>query len=203
MCLQTTPLTACRVAPTTGCSTPSPARSGKLKLKLKVVSAAAAAAAAAVFTRITTCLCRGFDGYITSDCDADNDVVFSHHYANHTPAQGVADVMHAGTDVDCGGFVGKYAQAALDAKTITEADMDERLNMLFKVRLRLSHFDPVGPLQSIGQDQICSDENKATSMEGMIQSATLLKNEKGALPLSGTASAHAIFHPSATVGMRL
>ena len=56
----------------------------------------------------------GFDGYVTSDCDADNDVVFSHHYHNDTPAEGVRDVLRAGTDVDCGGFVGKYAQAALD-----------------------------------------------------------------------------------------
>jgi hypothetical protein len=66
------------------------------------------------------------DSRLWQDCDADNDVVASHHYLNHSAAQGVADVLHAGTDVDCGGFVGKNAQAALDGKTITEADMDER-----------------------------------------------------------------------------
>ena len=37
----------------------------------------------------------GFDGYVTSDCDADNDVVFSHHYTDD-PLQGVQDVLRAG-----------------------------------------------------------------------------------------------------------
>lgn len=37
----------------------------------------------------------GCAGYITSDCDADNDVVASHHYLNHSAAEGVADVLHA------------------------------------------------------------------------------------------------------------
>ena len=43
-----------------------------------------------------------------------------------------------------GGFVGKYAQSALDQKLVTEADFDARLAMLFRVRMRLSHFDPLG-----------------------------------------------------------
>ena len=54
----------------------------------------------------------GFDGYVTSDCDADNDVFFNHHYTK-TPEESVAKILHAGTDVDCGGFIGKYAQSAL------------------------------------------------------------------------------------------
>jgi hypothetical protein len=56
-----------------------------------------------------------------SDCDADNDVIFSHHYEGHTAEQGVADVLKAGTDVDCGSFVGKFAKTALGNNTITEA----------------------------------------------------------------------------------
>jgi beta-D-xylosidase 4 len=68
----------------------------------------------------------GFDGYVTSDCDADNDVVFSHHYTDD-PLQGVQDVLRAGTDNDCGGFVGKYAAEALNKSYITEEDIDTRL----------------------------------------------------------------------------
>ena len=41
------------------------------------------------------------DGYVTSDCDADSDVYFSHHYTNTTDGA-VADIVAAGTDVDCG-----------------------------------------------------------------------------------------------------
>ena len=65
----------------------------------------------------------GFDGYITSDCDADADVFRSHHYTS-TPEEAVRDVLHAGTDVDCGGFTTAHAQSALDKGLITEADID-------------------------------------------------------------------------------
>ena len=109
-----------------------------------------------------------------SDCDADGDVIGSHHYLNHTEQQGVADILHAGTDVDCGGNIGQYAQSALDAGTITEADIDERLAMLFRVRMRLGHFDPLGPLQAIGADQICSEYAIATSME--VRKRVFLRN---------------------------
>jgi hypothetical protein len=44
-----------------------------------------------------------------------------------------------------------------------------RLVNLFKVRIRLTHFDPLGPLQKIGADQICSKKNIATSMDGVVQ----------------------------------
>ena len=108
------------------------------------------------------CCSSGLFGnrYITSDCDADADVIGAHHYLNHTEQQGVADILHAGTDVDCGGNIGQHAQSALDAGTITEADIDERLSMLFRVRFRLGHFDPVGPLQEIAADQICNGAHK-------------------------------------------
>ena len=174
---QTTQSTACLRAPTTGCSTLWLARTG-------VPPPPPCRTPSASLPRPPTPLLprADFDGYITSDCDADNDVVFAHHYTK-TPEEGVAAVLHAGTDVDCGGFVSKYAQSALDKKTITEADLDARLKMQFKVRVRLSHFDPPGPLDKIGDEVICSDDGLALSHDGMTQSAALLKNDKAALPL--------------------
>ena len=125
----------------------------------------------------------GFDGYITSDCDADNDVIYSHNYTD-VHEQAVQDVLRAGTDVDCGGFVGKYAASALNKSFITMADIDTRLQKLFRVRIRLGHLDPPGPLQQIPASVVCSDESIAVSMEGPRQSAALIKNEGAALPLS-------------------
>ena len=127
----------------------------------------------------------GFDGYVTSDCDADNDVVFSHHFTDD-PNQGVADVLKAGTDVDCGGFVGKYVASALGNGTITEADIDERLAKLFRVRMRLAHFDPIGPLSTIGADDICNQYSFDLSQDGPAQSSALLKNTAKALPLEAS-----------------
>jgi len=103
-------------------------------------------------------------------------------YPNVT--EGVAASIKAGTDNDCGGTYGRQLGIALDASLISEADIDERLMMLWKVRLRLGHFDPVGPLNKIAPNAtICTDNAVATSMQGTIQGAALLKNDNHALPL--------------------
>jgi len=125
----------------------------------------------------------GFDGYITSDCDADANVLNPHHYTA-TAEEAVAAVLHAGTDVDCTSFVGQHAQSALDKGLITEADMDLRLSYLFRVRMRLGHFDPVGPLQQIPVTDVCSDASKALARDGVAQSVVLLKNVNSLLPLA-------------------
>ena len=39
--------------------------------------------------------------------------------------------------------------------------------MLFKVRMRLSHFDPLGPLNKIPESVICSDDGIALSHDGV------------------------------------
>jgi len=57
---------------------------------------------------------------------------------------------------------------------------------LFRIRMRLGHFDPDGPLQQIPVSQICSDESIAVSMEGPRQSSALIKNMAKTLPLSAT-----------------
>ena len=61
----------------------------------------------------------GFDGYITSDCGAENDVFASHHFTA-TPEEAVRDILRAGTDSDCGGFLGAHLQSALDKKIVVE-----------------------------------------------------------------------------------
>lgn len=145
----------------------------------------------------------GFDGYITSDCDADADVYYSHNYTN-TPEEAVRDVLRAGTDVDCGGFVAKFAQSALDKGVITEADLDARLKKLFRVRMRLSHFDPAGPLNNIPASVICSDYAKELSYDGTAQGSTLLKNTDATLPLDKTAlNSVAVIGPNSNYSMSI
>ena len=139
-----------------------------------------------------------FDGYITSDCDADSDVFNSHHYTK-TPEEAVRDVLRAGTDIDCGNFVFSNAKSALDKKIITEEDLDNRLRMQMKVRMRLSHFDPVGPLNKISQkDVVCSDYSISLSQDGVAQSASLLKNAESTLPIAkGAGQTIAVIGPTA------
>eukprot|EP00418_Pyrodinium_bahamense_P007913 CAMPEP_0179121212 /NCGR_PEP_ID=MMETSP0796-20121207/57152_1 /TAXON_ID=73915 /ORGANISM="Pyrodinium bahamense, Strain pbaha01" /LENGTH=794 /DNA_ID=CAMNT_0020819793 /DNA_START=44 /DNA_END=2428 /DNA_ORIENTATION=+ len=145
----------------------------------------------------------GFDGYITSDCDADADVLNSHHFTK-TPEETVRDVLRAGTDSDCGSFVVKYARSALDKGLISEVDIDGRLAMLFKVRMRLSHFDPLGPLNRIPTADVCSDYGKDLAREGVGQAAALLKNENGRLPLDATSlKSVAVIGPNANLSQKI
>ena len=130
-----------------------------------------------------------FDGYVTSDCDADSDVYFSHHYTK-TPSDAVRLIVAAGTDVDCefgAGFMTTYTPGALADGNVTEAQLDVLLRRLFRVRLRLGHFDPPGPLQTIPTSDVCSDYAVELARDGARQGTVLLKND-GTLPLKAAAS---------------
>ena len=54
----------------------------------------------------------GFDGYISSDCDAVANVVSPHRYV-HTAEEAVAVTLEAGMDIDCSYFVGQHGMRAL------------------------------------------------------------------------------------------
>jgi len=128
----------------------------------------------------------GFDGYVTSDCDADSDVFNSHHFTS-TPEEAVQKILHAGTDVDCGDFMRQNTQSALTKGLVTQEDIDVVLRRLFRVRLRLGHFDPPGALQTIGADQVCTSDNLELARDGVRQSTVLVKNTGAFLPLSASA----------------
>lgn len=120
---------------------------------------------------------------MTADCDAVGDAAM--HTFQPVPELAVAAALKAGTDNDCGKTYSRVIPSALNKSIITEDLLDERLSMLWKVRLRLGHFDPIGPLDEIQPaGTVCSDEAVQTSLEGVIQGAALLKNVGKALPLS-------------------
>merc|ERR1719215_38814 len=124
----------------------------------------------------------GFDGAIVSDCDSDLDVFKSHNYTQ-TPEESVREILRAGTDVDCGDFVTSHAMSALNKSIIEETDLDDRLRQQFRLRMRLGHFDPRGPLDSISVSEVCSDYALSVMREGVSGSAVLLKNDNERLPL--------------------
>jgi beta-D-xylosidase 4 len=125
-------------------------------------------------------------GYVTSDCDADSDVFFSHHYTA-TPEEAVAAIAKAGTDADCGGFMTKYAPSAIANGTVTEAQLDVLLTRLFMMRIRLGHFNGATALQSIGPADVCNAYALELARDGVRQSAVLAKNTGGLLPLAAGA----------------
>lgn len=113
----------------------------------------------------------------------------------------MADVLRAGTDVDCTSFVPTHAQSALNKKVIEEVDIDTVLLRLFRVRIRLGHFDTT-PLDSIGPETICSDYAKELGRDGVRQGTVLLKNNHQALPL-GTVKSVAVIGPNANLSQAI
>ena len=138
-----------------------------------------------------------FDGAVVSDCDADADVFNSHHYYA-TPSEAVAGILRAGTDVDCGGFMGKYAPAALADGHITEADLDTVLLRMFRLLIRLAYFDGPTPLSRIGSHDVCTSDAIEIARDGVRQSVVLAKNDGGVLPLSAGS-----FHNVVVIGPNL
>jgi beta-D-xylosidase 4 len=131
-----------------------------------------------------------FDGYVTSDCDAEYDNAMHNRYPNNDDA--VAAILRAGTDVNCGIFMQTFAPHALANGSITEADLDVILRRQFRLRLRLGHFDPPSALDSIGLDQLCTPYSLELARDAGRQSAVLAKNDGGVLPLAAAAFASAV-----------
>ena len=144
-------------------------------------------------SRALTCCFRG------SDCGASSDVFFKHNYTK-LPEQSAAAMILAGQDVDCSGFTTQYAAKALAQKLLTPQDIDSRIANLFRVRFRLGHFDPPGPLHALGAADICSDAAVALARDGATQGTCMLKNTNSRLPLRASeAGSIAVLGPNANL----
>jgi len=141
----------------------------------------------------------GFQGFITSDCGAVDDVTTGHHNTK-TNAEGAALTVKMGTDTGC-----DFKDEMLDLPKavrqgyLTEADMDTALSRLFTARMRLGMFDPpeIVPFSKIGIKENHSEEHKAISLRAARESIVLLKND-GVLPLANRYSRIAVVGPTAT-----
>ena len=118
-----------------------------------------------------------------SDCGAVG-VLRIHNYT-FRPEDTVAAALHAGTDLECGNFYAQHAQAALDNKTIVEADIDQALERTFNVLVRLGYFDPPEqqPYRQLSKDDVDTPAARQLTVEAAQQSIVLLKNTNKALPL--------------------
>jgi len=124
-------------------------------------------------------------------------------FANFTDEQTVRAVLLAGTDVDCGPYVNQHIAAAMNQSLVNISMIEQRLRNLFRVRFRLSHFDPLGPLDRISPAEVCSAKAQALSLDGTRQSAALLKNSNATLPLNrSTVGVVAVIGPAQDAGGR-
>jgi len=141
----------------------------------------------------------GFQGFVTSDCGAVDDVTTGHHQTR-TEAEGAALTVKTGTDTGCDFKDEMLALPnAVRQGFISEADIDVALKRLFTARMRLGMFDPadIVPFSKIGIDQNHSEAHQATALRAARESVVLLKND-GILPLANNHARIAVVGPTAT-----
>ena len=124
-----------------------------------------------------------FEGYVTSDCGAVNDMVFGHQFFK-TGAEAAARSILAGCDLDCGTEYRDYLPEALKKGLLEVKDLDRAVERVLSARFRLGEFDPpeVVPYSSIQRDRLDCKEYRDLALEVAQKSIVLLKNS-GILPL--------------------
>lgn len=128
----------------------------------------------------------GFQGYITSDCDAVAIIYENQTYAK-SPEDVVADVLKAGMDINCGTYLLLHTISAVKKGKVQESSIDRALFNLFSVRMRLGLFDGHPKHQKygdLGPQNVCSGDHQHLALEAARQGIVLLKNRDNILPLS-------------------
>ncbi|XP_059631405.1 probable beta-D-xylosidase 7 [Cornus florida] len=148
----------------------------------------------------------GFQGYITSDCDAVSIMRDNQGYVK-TPEDAVAAALKAGMDVNCGSYLKNYTKSAVEKKKLPVSEIDRALCNLFSVRMRLGLFNgnPSNlPYADIGPNCVCTKEHQDLALEAARNGIVLLKNSAKLLPLPKTKTKSlAVIGPNANVAHTL
>jgi len=140
----------------------------------------------------------GFDGFVTSDCGAIDDITRGHHFTRTNP-EGAALAVKAGTDTACT-FLDEYLDLgdAVKKGLIAESQLDISLRRLFAARIRLGMFDPAEqvPFSKVPITENHSVAHQELALRAARESIVLLRND-GVLPLAGKSDRIAVIGPSA------
>ncbi|KAK6188117.1 hypothetical protein SNE40_004368 [Patella caerulea] len=140
----------------------------------------------------------GFQGFVTTDEEAVENIILAHHYLNNT-VDTAATVITAGVNLEL--WAGKLKVFDSIVEAINEGKLEEKLvrdraKPLFYTRMKLGEFDPpeMNPFTLINTSVIESSNHRALALEAAMKSFVLLKND-GILPLK-----QATFNSVAVVG---
>lgn len=110
---------------------------------------------------------------------------------------------NTGLDLNCGNFLSKNTQAAVDRGLLNETTIDRAIFNNFATMMRLGFFDgdPTTQLYGkLGPTDVCTPANQELARETARQGIVLLKNTQGSLPLSPTViKSLAVIGPNANV----
>ena len=141
----------------------------------------------------------GWEGWITSDCDAIGNIYDSHHYVSNFSAL-VQVSLRAGCDIDCGGTLSAHGEDAYNDGSINDYDLDVALTRQFASLVRLGYFDPAAsqPYRQYGWEHVNTTGAHRLDRVATLESIVLLKNDGNTLPLDpSTARTIALVGPHA------
>ncbi len=120
----------------------------------------------------------GFDGLITSDCDAIRDFLPERHNVARDGAEASAKAVLTGTDVECGSTY-KNLPEAVKRGDISESDIDKSLRRLLVARFELGDFDDDSLVAwtKIPESVVASKEHKQLALDMARKSIVLLMND--------------------------
>jgi len=129
----------------------------------------------------------GWDGFVVSDTDGVIQLRTTKNYVS-TNEEAAAAAVSAGVDSSDQIFMDNLANAVNNGR-ITEADLDESLERVLRVRFRIGDFDPIelNPYNDIPTSALLSPENRALSLKTAQESIVLLENKDSFLPLNKNA----------------
>ncbi|KAJ0980541.1 hypothetical protein J5N97_008796 [Dioscorea zingiberensis] len=126
-------------------------------------------------------------GYIVSDCDSVQVIAERQKWLHDSPEDAVAQTLKAGLDLDCGWggihFYQTYGESAVQQGKVRETDIDNALMNIYTVLMRLGFFDGNPRYDSLGLEDICTEDSIELAAETARQGIVLLKNNNNTLPL--------------------
>lgn len=125
------------------------------------------------------------NGWVTSDCDAVQNVFLPHRWADSREAAAAAS-LKAGTDLNCGTYYSHHLGGAYDQGLINDTHLDTALTRLYTSLVTLGYFDPADaqPYRSLSWDDVNTPEAQKLAYQAAVQGTVLLKNINNTLPLT-------------------
>lgn len=129
------------------------------------------------------------EGYwVTSDCDAIQNVFLPHRWADTREAAAAA-ALKAGTDLNCGTYYTHHLGGAYEQGLINDTDLDTAVTRLYGSLVRLGYFDPADaqPYRALGWANVSTPAAQDLAYQAAVKGTVLLKNSNNTLPLTDLA----------------
>lgn len=127
----------------------------------------------------------GFNGFVTSDCGAIDNIYQNHKYVS-TGAEASGIAMRNGEDLNCGSTFQEYCKEAIKKGFLSEAELDTALVRVLEARFSVGEFDTKSQVrwQQTPDSLLNCWRHKQLAYKAAQESIVLLKNENNFLPLS-------------------